>query len=177
MRNMENNEQKEKQKEHPMDVVRRKALSWDKHHKFGGNQTIWSVLKNEYGDSGAGKLLQLIDFIIEQTAREIIMSEPKEFKEVDGKKALIVPEKKFKVITQLAGYDIGGRKVRDSQGFYVKIDDFKGLIKSSKAEGGLVFIHNIFDYTDLEEQWDKKEETKKNSFPPYAKAEGFHEES
>ena len=46
-------EEKEKLKEHPMDVVRRKALSWDKHHKFGSNQTIWSVLKNEYGDSGA----------------------------------------------------------------------------------------------------------------------------
>jgi hypothetical protein len=144
---MEEKQENKKQnhREHPMDVVRRKALSWDKHHKFSfGSKTIWSVLKAEYGDDGAGKLLQLIDFIIEQTAREVLLSEPKQYQRVDGKEALVVPYSKFEVLTKLAGIDTSGRKVRDTKGFYVRVDNFVGLSTSPK-KAGHIFYHDIFD--------------------------------
>lgn len=133
------------EEEHPLDKMRTKAMRWQRHNKLAGNETMQSYIKKQYGAIGAANLLRLIDYVANETAKMIILSEPKEFKEVNGKKALIVPEKKFKIITQLAGIDMGGMKIRHHQtAEYIKADDTKGIVPNPKGKG-ILFLTSRLD--------------------------------
>ncbi len=143
-------QEKQKTEEHPMDAIRRKALHWQRKNKLANGKTIWGELRNKYGTSGAGKLLWLIDYVTNETAKMIIFSNPKEYKIVDGKRALIVPKEKFKIITQLAGLDTQGMKIRHHEtGMYIKFDDVKAIVPNPKGEG-LLFMTNTLDFIDYE---------------------------
>lgn len=142
--------------EHPMDRMRRKALRWCKQHKLPNGNTIYGNLKQEYGAVAAGNLLYLIDYIVNETAKEVIFAEPKEYKEINGKRALVVPKAKFKILTQLAGFNTAGLMVRHHKtGEYIKVDDIVGIVPNPKGKGAWILTDTI----DLIEWALQKEES------------------